>query len=127
MQSKEKLGITALYCRLSRDDGKEGESNSIKNQTIWVQKSPIQPNVPCKLCLSPQCNILVSDPNFMVTLSNFSVNLFLPFYTLIQEILPALAHIDPFCKTGVFFQFFNGKLNGTVAASASRKYSFKSL
>lgn len=25
-------GITALYCRLSRDDGSEGESNSIANQ-----------------------------------------------------------------------------------------------
>ena len=25
-------GMTALYCRLSRDDGSEGESNSIANQ-----------------------------------------------------------------------------------------------
>lgn len=35
MQSKkkqDKIGITALYCRLSRDDGTEGESNSISNQ-----------------------------------------------------------------------------------------------
>ena len=34
MQSKNKnqIGITALYCRLSRDDGTEGESNSIGNQ-----------------------------------------------------------------------------------------------
>ena len=35
MQSKKKqanVGITALYCRLSRDDGAEGESNSIGNQ-----------------------------------------------------------------------------------------------
>ena len=24
--------ITALYCRLSQDDGREGESNSISNQ-----------------------------------------------------------------------------------------------
>lgn len=38
MQSKEKLGITALYCRLSRDDGKEGESNSIKNQKRMLAK-----------------------------------------------------------------------------------------
>ena len=29
-QKKEK--ITALYCRLSQDDGREGESNSISNQ-----------------------------------------------------------------------------------------------
>ena len=35
MQSKKKqeqLGITALYCRLSRDDGTDSESNSIANQ-----------------------------------------------------------------------------------------------
>ena len=25
-------GMTALYCRLSRDDGSEGDSNSIANQ-----------------------------------------------------------------------------------------------
>ena len=31
-------GITALYCRLSRDDGKEGESNSIANQKKLLQK-----------------------------------------------------------------------------------------
>ena len=28
----ENIGITALYCRLSRDDGTEGDSNSIANQ-----------------------------------------------------------------------------------------------
>ena len=33
MQSiKENIGITALYCRLSRDDGTDSESNSIANQ-----------------------------------------------------------------------------------------------
>ena len=34
MQSKNKnqIGITALYCRLSRDDGTESESNSIGNK-----------------------------------------------------------------------------------------------
>lgn len=26
--------ITALYCRLSQDDGREGESNSIVNQEL---------------------------------------------------------------------------------------------
>lgn len=31
-QNNEPMGITALYCRLSRDDGAEGESNSIANQ-----------------------------------------------------------------------------------------------
>lgn len=41
MQSKKKkenLGITALYCRLSRDDGMEGDSNSITNQKRLLQK-----------------------------------------------------------------------------------------
>ena len=31
-QNNEQIGITALYCRLSHDDGAEGESNSIANQ-----------------------------------------------------------------------------------------------
>ena len=30
----ENIGITALYCRLSRDDGVEGDSNSISNQEL---------------------------------------------------------------------------------------------
>ena len=42
MQSKRdnQIGITALYCRLSRDDGKECESNSIGNQKrLLTQKA----------------------------------------------------------------------------------------
>ena len=31
-------GMTALYCRLSRDDGSEGESNSIANQKKLLSK-----------------------------------------------------------------------------------------
>ena len=39
MQSKKKkTGITALYCRLSRDDGAAGDSNSIANQKKMLQK-----------------------------------------------------------------------------------------
>lgn len=34
-QQKE---ITALYCRLSQDDGREGESNSIVNQKEYLLK-----------------------------------------------------------------------------------------
>lgn len=30
--------ITALYCRLSRDDESQGDSNSIKNQKTILQK-----------------------------------------------------------------------------------------
>lgn len=43
MQSKKKLnnenvGITALYCRLSRDDGGDVESNSISNQKRLLEQ-----------------------------------------------------------------------------------------
>lgn len=41
MQSKKKednVGITALYCRLSRDDGAEGDSNSVANQNRMLTK-----------------------------------------------------------------------------------------
>ena len=38
MQSKENLGVTALYCRVSRDDGTEKESNSITNQKRMLSK-----------------------------------------------------------------------------------------
>ncbi len=34
----EPMNITALYCRLSRDDGMEGESNSISNQKMLLTK-----------------------------------------------------------------------------------------
>ena len=37
-KKKEQTGITALYCRLSRDDGAEGDSNSISNQKKLLQK-----------------------------------------------------------------------------------------
>ncbi|MBQ6755948.1 MAG: recombinase family protein [Oscillospiraceae bacterium] len=40
MQSKknQQTGITALYCRLSRDDGQEGDSNSVANQKRMLSK-----------------------------------------------------------------------------------------
>lgn len=41
MQSKKKneqTGITALYCRLSRDDGGDGDSNSVVNQRKMLTK-----------------------------------------------------------------------------------------
>lgn len=47
MQSKKtqpNMGITALYCRLSRDDGVEGESNSIQNQEDICQGYFLQKN-----------------------------------------------------------------------------------
>ena len=41
MQSKKKTqqtGIIALYCRLSRDDGQDGDSNSVANQKRMLSK-----------------------------------------------------------------------------------------
>ena len=40
----EKMGITALYCRLSRDDGTEGDSNSIANQVVICKGWFLPPN-----------------------------------------------------------------------------------
>ena len=37
-QSKSNGKITALYCRLSRDDELQGDSNSILNQKAILQK-----------------------------------------------------------------------------------------
>lgn len=45
MQPKKKqnnIGITALYCRLSRDDGTEGDSNSVANQDGICQGGSLQ-------------------------------------------------------------------------------------
>ena len=36
-KQKQLTGITALYCRLSRDDGGDKESNSIANQKKMLQ------------------------------------------------------------------------------------------
>ena len=47
MQSKKKseqTGITALYCRLSRDDGGDGDSNSIVNQDVICRGWFLPPN-----------------------------------------------------------------------------------
>ena len=37
-KKKQQIGITALYCRLSRDDGTDNDSNSIINQKKLLQK-----------------------------------------------------------------------------------------
>ena len=36
---KHELGTAALYCRLSRDDNMDSESNSIQNQRKILQKA----------------------------------------------------------------------------------------
>ena len=36
-QAENNVKITALYCRLSQDDGRDGESNSISNQGVFCK------------------------------------------------------------------------------------------
>lgn len=37
IKGQNETKITALYCRLSQDDGREGESNSISNQKRFLE------------------------------------------------------------------------------------------
>ena len=44
IKGQNETKITALYCRLSQDDGREGESNSISNQNEICQGVFLQKN-----------------------------------------------------------------------------------
>lgn len=37
MSQSNQMKITALYCRLSQDDGLDGESNSIQNHDVMYR------------------------------------------------------------------------------------------
>ena len=41
---KQELGTAALYCRLSRDDNMDSESNSIQNQELLCRGWFLPPN-----------------------------------------------------------------------------------
>ena len=43
-KQKQLTGITALYCRLSRDDNTDRESNSIANQVVICKGWFLHPN-----------------------------------------------------------------------------------
>ena len=43
-QAENKVKITALYCRLSQDDGRDGESNNISNQELLCRGWFLPPN-----------------------------------------------------------------------------------
>ena len=43
-QAENNVKITALYCRLSQDDGRDGESNSISNQELLCRGWFLPPN-----------------------------------------------------------------------------------
>lgn len=42
IKGQSETKITALYCRLSQDDGREGDSNSISNQDGICQGGSLQ-------------------------------------------------------------------------------------
>ena len=44
IKGQNETKITALYCRLSQDDGREGESNSISNQELICRGWFLPPN-----------------------------------------------------------------------------------
>lgn len=44
MKQSNQNEITALYCRLSQDDGADGESNSIQNQDVICRGWFLPPN-----------------------------------------------------------------------------------
>ncbi len=44
IKGQSETKITALYCRLSQDDGREGDSNSISNQELICKGWFLPPN-----------------------------------------------------------------------------------
>ena len=44
IKGQSETKITALYCRLSQDDGREGDSNSISNQELICRGWFLPPN-----------------------------------------------------------------------------------
>ena len=44
IKGQSETKITALYCRLSQDDGREGDSNSISNQELLCKGWFLPPN-----------------------------------------------------------------------------------
>lgn len=46
MNQSNQMKVTALYCRLSQDDGLDGESNSIQNQKKILEQYAIDHHFP---------------------------------------------------------------------------------
>ena len=45
-KKNEQIGITALYCRLSRDDGMDGDSNAVANQKRLLSQKTKEMGLP---------------------------------------------------------------------------------
>ena len=53
IKGQNEAKITALYCRLSQDDGREGESNSI---SVRQQRAE-------QVCSPAKCSVLIAAQN----------------------------------------------------------------
>ena len=106
--------ITALYCRLSQDDGREGESNSISNQKEILQ------------AYAKKNGLL--HPKFFVDLSRFGRNylevgqyLEIKYPTLGIRFIAIQDNVDSESNTGTELMPFSNIFNEWHAASTSKK------
>ena len=63
--------ITALYCRLSQDDGLDGESNSIQNQELICKGWFLPPNTyDCGSFVVNGTAVIGKEPKHLITAGN---------------------------------------------------------
>lgn len=63
--------ITALYCRLSRDDNLEGDSNSIQNQELLCRGWFLPPNTyDCGSFVVNGTAVVGKEPKSLITAAN---------------------------------------------------------
>ena len=119
MKQLESDKITALYCRLSRDDELSGESNSIKNQklkcpitcnTEKADKTCFHKNI-AQLINSVDCTVFVTVQDKYYTTSNNIVRSKDDIYRLCFENL--LKSVDTF--------MFNNKISEDTIAFIDKK------
>ena len=82
--------ITALYCRLSQDDGLDGESNSIQNQKIilmdYAKKNGYLYSLAFRMKRAASCSL---SPPSRVTMISLLVILNIPPYQKTRSVLCA--------------------------------------
>ena len=70
-QAENKVKITALYCRLSQDDGRDGESNSISNQELLCRGWFLPPNTyDCGSFVVNGTAVVGKEQNNLITAAN---------------------------------------------------------